>query len=382
MMSIRFLVSLVMVAALNGCGTTAEHRKFASAQDASAQYAGEERVWEQARRFDDYLVKTKHIFDDPATNQYLQSVMDKLFPEFEGKITVQAVRLPSFNAFALPNGSIYIHVGLLARLDNESQLATILAHEGVHFTHRHSALARSNRRKSENAAAAMSFIFTPLFSSAALMSSVAGFSRELETEADYEGYARLAEAGYDVGESAKVFQFLADEVAIENEKTSYFFATHPKLQERIANYTELALSAPPQQPTDAREFLENTLTVRLAGLEADLEHARYDNLIHLLEQPNAMERYPDDLDFYLAEAHRRRNKNDDLTKAAASYQIALSRNPKHGNAHKGLALVMRQQGNNADAVSHFKQYIALSPDATDAKFVAQYIEQLLENTDE
>src|SRR2546426_7325972 len=44
---------------------------------------------------------------------------------------------PTLNAFAMPNGRIYVHSGLLSRLDNEAQLATILGHEMTHVTSRH-----------------------------------------------------------------------------------------------------------------------------------------------------------------------------------------------------------------------------------------------------
>ena len=37
----------------------------------------------------------------------------------------------------MPNGRIYIHTGLLGRLDNEAQLATIVGHEMTHVTDRH-----------------------------------------------------------------------------------------------------------------------------------------------------------------------------------------------------------------------------------------------------
>ena len=61
-------------------------------------------------------------------------------------IRVRIVDSPSLNAFALPNGSIYINTGMLTRLDNEAQLATVLAHEGVHFTHKHSWQQRRKHR--------------------------------------------------------------------------------------------------------------------------------------------------------------------------------------------------------------------------------------------
>ena len=54
---------------------------------------------------------------------------------FDVKIVV--IKDPYLNAFAFPNGVIYIHTGMLARMDNEAQLAALLAHEMSHCIHRH-----------------------------------------------------------------------------------------------------------------------------------------------------------------------------------------------------------------------------------------------------
>src|SRR3990172_5904431 len=45
-------------------------------------------------------------------------------------------RDPSLNAFAMPIGRVYVHTGLLARIENEAQLATVLGHELTHVTNR------------------------------------------------------------------------------------------------------------------------------------------------------------------------------------------------------------------------------------------------------
>jgi predicted Zn-dependent protease len=59
-----------------------------------------------------------------------------------------ALRDSSPNAFALPNGSIYINTGLLALLEDEAQLAGVLAHEVTHVSRRHTyAQNRSMRKK-------------------------------------------------------------------------------------------------------------------------------------------------------------------------------------------------------------------------------------------
>jgi predicted Zn-dependent protease len=47
------------------------------------------------------------------------------------------LRDPSPNAFALPNGHVYVNTGMLARLDDEDQLAAVLAHEISHVAGHH-----------------------------------------------------------------------------------------------------------------------------------------------------------------------------------------------------------------------------------------------------
>src|SRR2546430_16544776 len=51
--------------------------------------------------------------------------------------TFAVINDPSINAFALPGGPIFVHTGLLAAIDNESQLAGVLSHEMSHVALRH-----------------------------------------------------------------------------------------------------------------------------------------------------------------------------------------------------------------------------------------------------
>src|SRR5207245_8552276 len=47
------------------------------------------------------------------------------------------LRDPTLAAFAMPEGRVFLHTGLLSRLENEAQLATILGHEVTHVYERH-----------------------------------------------------------------------------------------------------------------------------------------------------------------------------------------------------------------------------------------------------
>ena len=89
---------------------------------------------------------------DESANAYLRRVGKSLIPrdlELERvSWKFRALRDPQPNAFALPNGSIYVTTGLLTLIDNESQLAAILAHELTHVMRRHTYVHnRSNRKK-------------------------------------------------------------------------------------------------------------------------------------------------------------------------------------------------------------------------------------------
>jgi predicted Zn-dependent protease len=98
-------------------------------------------LWEQAAREHRRLSASAHVLRDPVLDDYLTSIARHLMPPdlAEGgmAITVHVLANPSLNAFSLPNGAIYLHSGLLARLENEAQLALVLGHELGHIMHRH-----------------------------------------------------------------------------------------------------------------------------------------------------------------------------------------------------------------------------------------------------
>ncbi len=104
--------------------------------------ADERKLWSDSENEEEKLAKLGKTWDDPLLEEYLAAVAAKLVPEEAKQAGAPAVRIavfrdPALNAFAMPNGKVYIHTGLLSRLENESQLAMILGHELTHVTNRH-----------------------------------------------------------------------------------------------------------------------------------------------------------------------------------------------------------------------------------------------------
>lgn len=71
---------------------------------------------------------------------YLNKVKDELLkddPVLREKIQVFTLRSAQVNAYSTLEGGVFFTIGLLARLENEAEIAVILAHEIAHFTEQH-----------------------------------------------------------------------------------------------------------------------------------------------------------------------------------------------------------------------------------------------------
>ena len=79
---------------------------------------------------------------DPEIDRYFQNILKEIFKN-NPSIPASEVRLlwsKSFspNAASFGEGSITLHIGLTAKLENESQLAFIICHEIAHYLLNHS----------------------------------------------------------------------------------------------------------------------------------------------------------------------------------------------------------------------------------------------------
>src|SRR5437016_14171990 len=190
------------------------------------------------------------VYADEPTNAYLQRVGESLVPrdlKLEHVVwKFRALRDPVPNAFALPNGSIYVNTGVMALCDNESQLAAILANEITHVLRRHTYLQnRSNRKKiltiniinavgvwnPVGCVAGLAVGIIAAVSPFILVSTIYGYSRDLEREADMKGVDLMMSAEYPPEEMVKMLKLLNND--IEGEQFKLFYNDHPALQDRI-----------------------------------------------------------------------------------------------------------------------------------------------------
>ena len=154
------------------------------------------------------------------------------------------------DAFALPGGHVYVGAGLLALMDSEDELASVLGHEIEHVDHYHCA---------ERLQQAQALRKLPLGDWMAIPIQVfdAGYSKDQEFEADREGVRLAVAAGYSPNGAIRMFetfQRLYDEYQgrsrtpqqelsqVAQEILTGYFRSHPLPAERIQQIQTLISS--------------------------------------------------------------------------------------------------------------------------------------------
>ncbi|MGH8728357.1 MAG: M48 family metalloprotease [Burkholderiales bacterium] len=335
----------------------------------------ENRIWNEGEEFDEQLKRSGLINSNDEVTKYVQGVMDKLFPEFDRKIRVQVLKSPYLNAFALPNGSIYINQGLLSRFENEAQLATVLAHEGTHFTHRHGFHLQRTVKTASLVNLVTRLMGLPQLVELVIISSMLGYTRELETEADNEGYKRVVAAGYDVHETPKVFEHLVRELKAADVKEPFFFSTHPKLQDRVDNFKKLSEGTPDGGIVREPEYVEHVTDLRLANLQNELTHGRSKHVLLALCDEERLSDYPPSVHYYIGEAYRLRGAQGDEVSAEIAYLKALEQAPNFAATYRALGVLYLKQKDYAHAAPLFEKYLAMAPEAKDREYVVHYLER-------
>jgi beta-barrel assembly-enhancing protease len=364
----------------------------------------ERRLWARAQEEQERLDKSGLLYVDPDLESYVNEIARRLLPpgvpSQDLSIKVRILQNPLLNAFAMPNGTIYLHTGLLARMENEAQLAALLGHEITHATHRHSA---KHFRDVQNKAAALSVLrmttagvgnvfgglgglagdFVNLLGTVGAVASIYGYSRDLEREADLEGFRRLINVGYDPTEASKLFGHLQRKLDEEKDtKEPFFFGTHPRLQERIDTYTELLRTQYPREAAargrlrNAEPFLARTQRLLLDNAVLDLRIGRFNTAKVTIEKflqqapsnPRAL--------YLLGEVLRQQATSEHTAQAVQAYKSAMTSDPEFADPYKGLGLLYYKHNQREWALPLFERYLTLAPEASERGYIDAYVREL------
>ena len=348
----------------------------------------EQRLWQRSIEEQQVLDNSGFVYRDGELREYLNGIARRLQPpETLATMPFRIVVLkdPHLNAFAFPNGVVYVHTGILARMDNEAQLATLLAHEMAHCTHRHALRAfRDFKRKKDRLAVlqkpepVLDEDLTALLGSTGTVAAVTGYSQDLEAEADLAGLELVLNAGYDLKEAPRLFEHLKKELKEEKAREPFFFGTHPRLQKRIENCREFLKAYCRGQEEGVKNteiFLGKIHRVLLDNVLLDLKAGRFTSAYKALEKYLTVKAHDPRAFYLLGEICRQRAKENDTTRAKEYYEKAISLDPSYPEPYKAVGLIYYKEGEKRLARRSFESCLSLSPHEPDSAYIRGYLEQ-------
>lgn len=348
----------------------------------------EQRLWRRALEEQNAINSSGVLYEDTGIEHYLNRISKKLHMNSissDISFNVKVINDPSLNAFAFPNGVIYVHSGILARMDNEAQLAALLAHEMAHCIQRHSLrVLRSTqaRPKSDDslrqtpAGMTTSRELGRLFGLRVSMATLSGYTRELEIEADRLGLDLVVKANYDPREGLKLFELLKREIEREGVKESYFFKTHPNVQQRMDNLNRWLAEKYPEKITGMKNtdlFRSKISRLMLDNARLDIRQGRFFVAQKTVEKYLATKPRDAQAYYLLGEIFRQWGRHDDAAAALDYYEKAISLNPSFPEPLKAMGLIHLKDGEKRLAKKFFETCLLLSPNAADKAYIEGYL---------
>ncbi|WP_058913273.1 beta-barrel assembly-enhancing protease [Entomohabitans teleogrylli] len=190
------------------------------------------------------------LINDPLLVQYINSLGMRLVSNAWSVKTpfhFFLINNDEINAFAFFGGNVVLHSALFRYTDNESQLASVVAHEISHVTQRHLARAMEDQQRSAPLTwvGALGSILlamaSPQAGMAALTGTLAGtrqgmisFTQQNEQEADRIGIQVLQRAGFDPQAMPTFLEKLLDQSRYSSRPPEILL-THPLPESRLSD---------------------------------------------------------------------------------------------------------------------------------------------------
>jgi predicted Zn-dependent protease len=333
-------------------------------------------------RIDQEIERGGLVFDDAVLARYLAETTARLKPGANHALRVRVIRQSTANAFALPNGSIWLTVSLLANVADESQLALVLGHEIAHLERRHPIAALRDRKRKKLMTQIAGLVAAPIgladpIAGGLYAAVAAGYGREQEIEADRDGALAVAAAGYPVASLPAFFDIMD---ALGDAESGGLYADHPSNSARKAALQTLLAgrATGPANGSPADAFRAATRRVAVESVRLCLDWGKPARALTEADRQLALD--PDNAVLHVlrGDAFRRLGVSDEhVTQALASYDRARALDPSLPEAHRGRGYMLLVRNEKPEARRELAEYLRLSPNAADRRFVQTLLDKEL-----
>jgi predicted Zn-dependent protease len=283
------------------------------------------------------VLQQLRLVEDPEVVSYVSRVGETLVDHLEVHTFpyhFYVVDSSALNAFAAPAGHVFMNRGLIEIMDDEGELAAILAHEIAHVQSRHIAqrVARAQKLNIATLGGLLAGILLGGEAGAAVIagsqagatSAMLNYSRQDEEEADRKGLRYLEAASYHGQDFVTIMKKMGQDSWKAGGHIPTYLSTHPGVPERVAYLATTVETRP-----------KSSQTVKKGSNRFD--------------------------DFLLMQA-KLYGGYENPGEASAKFREWLERPETKAMAYYGMALLKRRQRVMAESVDLFKKAINLRPD--------------------
>ena len=158
---------------------------------------------------------------------------------YDTKTKVYVVKAREFNAFALPDNSIFVYDQVLKEVKSYPELAALLGHEYIHIKNRHGmkTLAHSISRELITEMLSGGDNSEKFISNSNKLLTLKK-SRDFETEADKSGLDLLIQNRIDINGITELFKRMDKIAEREGKSVPAYLSTHPDSEDRLETIEE------------------------------------------------------------------------------------------------------------------------------------------------
>lgn len=183
------------------------------------------------------------LYEDKNTTRYINLVGKGISqyanrPEIEFRFAVLDTDI--VNAFAAPGGYVFVTKGALKMMEDEAELAAVLAHEIAHVTERHIVRELNIKGTEDSPITGLARViggstdtmrgaFTQMVDKAVEILFEKGLKKQDEMDSDRIATMIITNAGYDPSALKRYLQ----KISKDGKETKIMAGTHPSFEERI-----------------------------------------------------------------------------------------------------------------------------------------------------
>jgi predicted Zn-dependent protease len=331
------------------------------------------RLWRLAELEQLALEQSGALLHDAAMERILMNVAMRLWDQVTTDLRppeVEVIRETRTDAVTYPNGVILLTTGMLEQIENEDQLAMILAHELIHYTRQHTIQLYDRIMDSVHTDGLPSTKTIPVIRKRDVEEQV----NAAEYQADSEGLALFKAAGYCEAEIPNLISTMIDHMRAQGPSKSLDDLISRKIRiEAMIRQDPQKAACPTPTDSDQGFFLACIAPALMANTQTAIQHGEWGVADDCIEKYIA-KKSDDARAYYLqGEIMRRRDDGDHENQCKAYYETALEIDPQYPLVHRALGELYFKAGHYQEAKPHFEAFLSLAPEDESRAYIEGYL---------